>query len=141
MNKKESELRKNGNLPQFQGIIEQQFYLLLKQKLPDAEILYENHEFESTTENGRKEKTVPDFYIRKSNGSEIFVEITAAHWSKTKDPKEKQKRIMEAAIPQNAKYVVLYRHHLVSIEANNPDISFFGSRKMSPNNHDIPLFP
>lgn len=138
---KETNSGKSRDMSQIRGVVEQQFYLLLTRKLPDAEILYESHEFELNGEDGKIETTIPDFYIKKPNGSEIFVEITAATWSSENDPKEKQKRIMEQAVPPNAKYVVLYRHNLLNVEAKHPEISFFGSRKILSNNDDQLLFP
>ncbi|MEK7517430.1 MAG: hypothetical protein AAB583_02680 [Patescibacteria group bacterium] len=131
MNSKEADPESNGNHPDIRGVIEQQLYLLLRNKLSGAEIRYEPYEFEHTTEDGKTEKTIPDFYIRKPNGAVTIIEVTAALWSPANDPKEKQKRIMREAAP-NTKYVVLYRHNLTSIQSKHPEISFFGSRKIDP---------
>ena len=80
------------DITDIQGIAEQQFFLLLKAKLPQRTTVdYESQIFISSNGGGRIEATVPDFIITKPNGVKIAIEITTENQNGT-DPKEKQKK-------------------------------------------------
>lgn len=113
---------------------EQQFFLLLKKKLPTSRIVYQPKLFQMENGDNKIQGTAPDFLIIKPDGTEIFVEITSAQIN-GKDPKEKQKRVMSAVAPEK-KYVVLYRHNLENIQRLHPEISFFGAEKIRNNGND-----
>lgn len=114
---------------------EQQFFLFLKKKLPQAKIVYEESMFEITYDDGTTKGTVPDFYVTPNETKRAIIEITKAprNSNSTKgerdDPKRKQKEIMKTVAP-NVKYVVLYREDLERIQKHNPWVNFFGSTKV-----------
>jgi hypothetical protein len=74
--------------------------------------------------------TTPDFYVENPlnpRGSGTFIEVTLhpSRLGNDEDPKERQRSVMEA---NGVRYVVLYRDHLMRIQAMNPnfDLSYSG---------------
>jgi len=117
------------DITDIQGIAEQQFFLLLKAKLPQRTTVdYESQIFISSNGGGRIEATVPDFIITKPNGVKIAIEITTENQNGT-DPKEKQKRVMRTVAPE-LRYVVLYRENLMAIQRRHPEFNFFNGKKI-----------
>jgi hypothetical protein len=136
-----TEIEKTGtsNICEINGVAEQQFFLLLKDKLPyDTQIIYEDRFFKQKS-NGKEEGTVPDFHIIKPDGKEYFIEITTQIMrSNGDDPKRKQKEIMSKTSPTK-KYVVLYREHLENIQRHYPEILFFNGKKIKRNEQQLAL--
>ena len=107
---------------------EQQFFLLLKGKLPPTtKITYEPEQFIITDDEEKSYCTTPDFKIEKPNGVILYIETTLAE-KNGKDPKQTQKWIMSNF--QQIHYVVLYKHNLENIERQHPEVSFRHSKRI-----------
>jgi len=128
------------NITEISGVAEQQFFLLLKQKLPyGTQIIYEDRFFMQQDGNGKEQGTIPDFHIIKPDGKEFFIEITTQSLRNNgDDPKKKQKKIMNETFPVK-KYTVLYREHLENIQKNNPEFSFLNGKKIKKNEQQLAL--
>jgi hypothetical protein len=137
-----TEIEKAGtmNVYEINGIAEQQFFLLLKERLPfGTQIIYEDRFFKQKNDKGKEEGTVPDFHIIKPDGKEFYIEITTqASGNNGNDPKGKAKRIMSETVPVK-KYTVLYREHLLNIQRHNPERCFFNGRKIKRNEQQLAL--
>lgn len=113
------------------GVAEQQFFLLLQQRLPEGtQIFYEPLKFALNSNNngGKEEATIPDFLTVNPNGKMTFIEITTQYKNCT-DPKEKQRKVMGTAAPW-ARYRILYGENLTKIQKHNPWVSFSGAKKI-----------
>jgi hypothetical protein len=128
------------NVEAIRYVHEQQFFLLLRNKLPEAKIIYEESTFEMRDEDGTvKAVTSPDFFIKLGENRRNIVEITTA--SKAEDLlKQKQNKkskndkieMMKLRGP-NDKYTVLFREHLLKIQKHNPWVDFLGAKKIREN--------
>ena len=136
------EVRRTGitDITKIEGIAEQQFFTLLRRKLPiGTQIIYEDCFFKQQDDNGKEQGTTPDFHVIKPNGTEFFVEITTeAFGSNGNDPKGEAKRIMSETLPVK-KYTVLYREHLQNIQKHYPEFSFFNGKKIKKNGQQLTL--
>ncbi|MBI1919135.1 hypothetical protein HYS29_00930 [Candidatus Microgenomates bacterium] len=110
-------------------------YIAFKRN-PGLKIVYEPEFFHHNGADGSQIGTLPDFWVRnprqpKSPG--IFVEVTRAHRGPIKDPKARQRKVMELAAPKK-RYVVLYGEELDRIEAKHPEVRHI--LKNGSQNHD-----
>jgi len=128
------------DITEINGVAEQQFFLLLKQKLPsDTQIIYEDRFFAQQNNDGKEKGTIPDFHIIKPDGKEFFIEITTQSLRNNgDDPKKKQKEIMNETFPVK-KYTVLYREHLENIQKHNPEFSFLNGKKIRKKEQQLTL--
>lgn len=70
-----TEVKKAGvtDITKIGGIAEQQFFILLKQKLPPGtQIIYEDCFFKQQDDNGKEQGTIPDFHVIKPDGREFL---------------------------------------------------------------------
>jgi hypothetical protein len=118
---------------------EQQFFLLLKKKLPSKKITYEKSIFSVRYDDGKIRTTSPDFFLEMGGGKTNIIEITTR--SKEVDlqrekegyrSKSEKKRIMKLIAPEY-KYTVLYKEHLLNIEKHNSGVNFFEAKKHKTN--------
>lgn len=123
---KEIQLGGTTDVKEIKGIAEQQFFLLIRERLPDAQITYEETEFAIQNGNGNPTSTVPDFSIIK-NGRRTVVEITTSN-TNGEHPKVRQIEIMKY-FPE-VRFVVLTRENLEAIHKKHPKIDFFNSKRI-----------
>lgn len=116
-------LTREKDLKKIPGQSEKEFARLILSK-PNLECWYEPTRFEYQNGGPYPESTVPDFRILNTiTGVETYVEITTSPYGNGKDPKAKQKRVMENAHEENdeaIRYVVLYADNLLKIQNANP---------------------
>lgn len=122
-------IRSKEDVAEINGVAEQQFALLLLDH-PNLSIVYEPRLFEHTNGDGRLEGTLPDFYVyNKKSKRGTYVEITNAEYTDGKDPKEKQRRVMQA-VAQKDRYTVLYGQNLRKIQRAHPQYKFSNGTKI-----------
>lgn len=124
------------NVEKIPYVHEQQFFLLLKRKLPRIQIIYEESAFGIEYDDGTTKTTKPDFFIKPDAGKRVIIEITTAskeedHLKEKSGKKSKREKIkLMKLVAPNQKYVVLYREHLLNIQKHNPWVDFFGAKKI-----------
>ena len=123
---KEYQLEGTSDVKRIPGISEQQFFLLIRKRIPDAKIIYEGAKFSIQNGNGQAKATIPDFRIER-RGMVTFVEVTTANIN-GKHPKARQIAIM-SHFP-NTRFVVLTKENLVSIQTKHTETDFFNSKKI-----------
>ena len=126
MNCKETQLVGTRDITAIRSVAEQQFFMFVTERIPDAKIVHEPIEFSIKDDDGNTNSTVPDFYIERSSSEGIVVEITTASKKDNSDPKLKQKHVMRH-FPA-VRYTVLYRENLMAIQAKHPEVSFFQAK-------------
>ncbi|MDO8639345.1 MAG: hypothetical protein Q7R53_00330 [bacterium] len=119
---KEGETRRQStHVADILDIAEQQFFLFMKRRVTIE------HEPKTFSDTDSDKSTIPDFRITKKNGEIVYVEITTKARGTGKDPKEKQRKIMEKT---GRRYKVLYRESLESIQKRHPGVQFFNGKKI-----------
>lgn len=123
---KEIQLGGTTDVKEIKGIAEQQFFLLIKRRLPNAKITYEETEFAIKNGSENPTSTVPDFSITKGY-RRTFVEITTSN-ANGKHPKARQIKIMKNF--SGVRFVVLTRENLEAIGRKYPDVDFFNAKRI-----------
>lgn len=127
--RKITNIKERTTVKEIPGFAEKQFFLLITEQGTNSgmRIKYEPHTFTVVYENDFKESTAPDFLIETLDGVRYYIEITTRELN-GKDPKRKQKRIM-SHFPE-IDYRVLYRADLREIQKDNPQYSFWHSKRI-----------
>ncbi|MDO8620781.1 MAG: hypothetical protein Q7R31_00640 [Candidatus Levybacteria bacterium] len=121
---------------------EQQMFLLLKEMLPGWKITYEPLIAWIINPDGTKKGTKPDFMLEKPDSKRLIILEITTQRNNGKDPKEKQKRIMQEAHceiirqmhVESLTFLVLYRNHLVRIRRRHPGFDFFNAKLIKRSN-------
>jgi hypothetical protein len=115
---------------------EQQYFLLIKTKLPNRKTIYEKSIFWIKFDDGTIMSHIPDIFTVMDEGRINITEITTI--SREDDLKRKKsgerskidnKEIVRL-VNANYKYTTLYKENLLKIQKHNPWVDFFGAKKI-----------